>query len=127
MDTFGKRFKLLRIQKDLTQEELAYDFNKKYGYDYKPSTISLYETNKRMPEIEALSKFADYFEVSIDFLLGKTDNKDIVILTKSEIPKELADIGYEYIAVFKEANEKGISPEDIKELIEFAQKMQKRP
>jgi transcriptional regulator with XRE-family HTH domain len=124
---FGKRFKLMRIQKELTQEELVLDFNKKYGYDYTASTISLYENNKRIPEIEALSKFADYFGVSIDFLLGKTDNKDIVILTKSEIPKELVDEGYEYIGVFKEAKEKGFSPKDIKDLIDFAQKMQKRP
>lgn len=67
MPTFGERFKALRKEKGLTQEKLAKHFflNK--------SSISRYEKNQQMPEMDALQSFADYFEVSIDFLLGRTD------------------------------------------------------
>ncbi len=38
------------------------------------STVSLYETGKREPDNETLMKLADYFEVSVDYLLGRTDD-----------------------------------------------------
>ena len=38
------------------------------------STISLYENNKREPDIATLFKLADYFDVSVDYLIGNTDN-----------------------------------------------------
>ncbi|MFA6809254.1 MAG: helix-turn-helix domain-containing protein [Eubacteriales bacterium] len=70
MPTFNKRFKELRKEKNLTQQELADKFylNK--------SSISRYEQGKQMPEIDQLQKFADFFGVSIDYLLGKTDIRD---------------------------------------------------
>ena len=40
-----------------------------------PSTYSQYETGKREPDYSTLSKIADYFDVSVDYLLGKTDIK----------------------------------------------------
>lgn len=40
-----------------------------------PSTYSQYETGKREPDYSTLSKIADYFNVSVDYLLGKTDIK----------------------------------------------------
>lgn len=67
MPTFAERFKELRMEKHLTQQELANMFflNK--------SSISRYEQGKQMPEIDLLQKFADFFGVSIDYLMGKTD------------------------------------------------------
>ena len=66
--TFGERFKQLRLRKRLTQEKLADKFflNK--------SSISRYEQDKQMPEIDLLEKFSDFFGVSVDHLLGKNDN-----------------------------------------------------
>lgn len=72
METFGEVFKKLRIELGYTQEELAENFNKKYHYNFGKSAISQYENDKRIPEIDALAKWADFFQVSIDFLLGKT-------------------------------------------------------
>lgn len=37
------------------------------------STISLYETGKRQPDNDTLKKLCDYFNVSADYLLGRTD------------------------------------------------------
>ncbi|SHK45556.1 helix-turn-helix domain-containing protein [Tepidibacter formicigenes] len=67
MATFGERFKLLRNEKNLTQEKLANIFflNK--------SSISRYEQDKQMPEIDLLQKFADFFGVSLDYLMGKSN------------------------------------------------------
>ncbi|NFB55950.1 XRE family transcriptional regulator [Clostridium botulinum] len=70
--TFGKRFKMLRLEKGLNQQELIDDFNKKYHYGFTKSAVSQYENDKRIPEIGALDAFANYFNVSIDFLLGKS-------------------------------------------------------
>lgn len=66
---FGQRFKKLRLEKELTQQELAEDFNKIYGHTFSKSSISQYENGKRTPENEALKNFALYFNVSIDYLL----------------------------------------------------------
>lgn len=67
------RFKELRIQKGLTQEELITQFNDKYGKRYGASSISMFENGKRIPETQSLMDFADFFNVSVDYLLGCTD------------------------------------------------------
>jgi transcriptional regulator with XRE-family HTH domain len=64
---FGLRIKHLRLEKGLTQEELA----GKLGL--KKSTISLYESNGRQPDYETLIKLADIFGVTIDGLFGRGD------------------------------------------------------
>lgn len=69
MSSFGNRFKKLRINKNMTQDELAEDFNNKFDYSFTKATISQYENDRRIPEVSALLKFADYFNVSLDYLL----------------------------------------------------------
>ena len=63
------RFKELRLQLGLTQEEFRQKFNKAYHRNYSSPSISLFENNKRVPEISALLDFADFFAVSLDYLL----------------------------------------------------------
>lgn len=69
MTTFGTRFKALRTEKKLTQDKIAEIFflNK--------SSISRYESDKQLPEPASLQKFADYFDVSIDYLMGVSDTR----------------------------------------------------
>src|SRR5690625_3473491 len=64
----GQRLRILRKQKRLTQEQLG-----KILHVSKVS-ISGYESGDRTPDTENLQKIADYFEVSVDYLLGRTDN-----------------------------------------------------
>lgn len=72
MNTFGERFKNERKKKMLTQDELAQKFL------LQKSSISRYENNKQMPETDLLKKFADFFDVSVDYLLsGKANEDDI--------------------------------------------------
>ncbi|SDO71515.1 helix-turn-helix domain-containing protein [Clostridium gasigenes] len=70
MDTFGERFKSIRLSKDLTQEQLINEFNAKYGYAFTKGTISQYENNRRTPGMIVIKQFVDYFNVSIDYLLA---------------------------------------------------------
>lgn len=64
---FKDRLKELRYKKELSQRELASILN------MSPSTIAMYETGQREPDAETLSKIADFFGVTIDYLLGRTE------------------------------------------------------
>lgn len=66
MISCGEQITYLREQKGLTQEELA----SKLGISR--SALSHYEKNRREPEFQVLSDIADLFEVSLDFLFGRT-------------------------------------------------------
>lgn len=84
-DDFGYRFKSLRMATGKTQEEMLKEFNQKYYYNFTPSAISQYENGKRKPEIEALKAFADYFGVTVDYLLCKSNYRH-------ELPVEMQDL-----------------------------------
>ena len=114
---FGTRLKKERTNKKLTQEELGKLINKtKNG-------ISQYETGKREPDLSTLNKFAEIFNCTVDYLIGRTDKREATIIEGEEIPKELKDIGIEYLEISKELKEKGFKPQDIKELIKAIEKM----
>ncbi len=63
------RLKQLRKENGLTQKELADKLNISKG------SIAMYETGKRSPDNEILSVIADFFDVSTDYLLGRTNIK----------------------------------------------------
>lgn len=61
------RLKELRKQKNLSQLQLAMALN------MNQNSISRYETGEREADYKTLILFADYFNVSIDYLLERTD------------------------------------------------------
>ncbi|WLR50072.1 helix-turn-helix transcriptional regulator [Bacillus tianshenii] len=63
----GDILKRLRQSKGLTQTELAKKLDLTRG------TYAHYEINKRQPDYETLHKIADFYNVSTDYLLGRTD------------------------------------------------------
>ena len=65
------RLKELRKSKRLSQTRLAMELN------MNQNTICRYETGAREADYETLVKIADYFDVSIDYLLYRTDNPEI--------------------------------------------------
>ena len=69
MNKFGEKLRSLRIEAGLTQGELG----EKIGYG--KTAISNYELNNRTPDADDLVKFADFFDCSLDFLLGRTGFK----------------------------------------------------
>lgn len=64
--TFALRIKKLREESGLTQSALA----KELGIG--ASTVAMWETNDRMPTAQFIEKVANYFNVSVDYLLGRS-------------------------------------------------------
>ncbi len=62
------RLKELRKNKGISQLKLAMDLS------MNQNTVSRYETGEREADYKTLIKIADYFNVSIDYLLERTDN-----------------------------------------------------
>ena len=69
MDTFGNRLSELRKQKNLKQKDVAGHF----GMPVR--TYQNYEGGQREPNFSTLVALADYFDVSLDYLLGRTDER----------------------------------------------------
>ncbi len=65
---FGERLKTLRTEKGVGQNKLANDI------DVSNASISYWETGKQEPTASAIFKLAEYFDVSADYLLGRTDD-----------------------------------------------------
>lgn len=80
---FGDRLKSIRLENDMTQEELGNLLNKS------KNNISQYETGKREPDLDTLDIISDYFKVSLDYLLGKTDDQIPVRNVDQDLHDEL--------------------------------------
>ena len=65
------RLKELRKARGISQLKLAMDLNTNQN------TISRYETGEREPGIRELIALANYFDVSVDYLLERTDNPNM--------------------------------------------------
>lgn len=100
----GIRLKTLREELGLKQEDLA----KKLSVS--PSAIGMYERDLREPNNELMLKIANFFDVSVDYLLGKTDIRN---------NKETFDKSKLYFALSKE--DEGYISDDLKDrILEFA-------
>ena len=64
------RLKELRKSRGISQLKLALDLN------MNQNTISRYENMEREADYETLIKFADYFDISLDYLLGRCEEKE---------------------------------------------------
>ena len=71
MSMFAQRLKLLRNEADLSQQELA-----KQLKCVSKSSINMYERGEREPGLETTEAIADFFNVDIDYLYGRTDKKN---------------------------------------------------
>nr|DAI03110.1 MAG TPA: repressor protein [Caudoviricetes sp.] len=78
MATFADRLKQLRQEKKLTQSELADRL--KIGR----SALAMYELGKRSPKYKTIDTFADFFNVSADYLRGKTSSRHGEILSSKQ-------------------------------------------
>lgn len=68
MSTFSKRLKELRRKAKVSQQELSEIMG------VSKSSINMYERGEREPGLERVKDFADYFDVQIDYILGKSDD-----------------------------------------------------
>jgi transcriptional regulator with XRE-family HTH domain len=71
MPTLGEQIKKLRTDKDLSQDELAKILNMKNR-----SSIANWEADRISPDNETIKNIADYFNVSIDYLMGRPVSRE---------------------------------------------------
>lgn len=69
--TAKTRIKELREQKGITQLKMAIDLN------MNQNSISRYESGIRQADYETLIAIADYFNVSVDYILMRTNNPEM--------------------------------------------------
>jgi len=70
--TVGDKIRQLRKEKNLSQADLAYETG------LTKAAISMYELGARHPKIETLEILADYFNVDMDYITGRTITSGIV-------------------------------------------------
>jgi lexA repressor len=96
MSNLASRLKFLREKKGYTQEELS----KKLGLTRQ--SISNYEKNKRTPDFETLEVIADFFNVDLDYLYGRTNiqNKE-KWLKRCDNVINISDLQYDIFKIEK--------------------------
>lgn len=118
---FNERIKKLRQEMKLSQYELA----EKLGFSR--GQLANYEQGKREPDYATLQKLADFFEVSADYLLGRTDkprheetaanNKNDKEFNALEEIKKLCDeYGIEDFGFFDISKWREMTPDDVEEI-----------
>ena len=76
----GLRLKALREERDLTMDQVASDMNAKFNlnetdHPLNRSMISRWENDKNDPSLENAKYLSQYFDVSLDYLIGLTDKR----------------------------------------------------
>lgn len=80
----GNKIKQLRLERDLSQKELGQILG------VSNVTISMYENNDRQPDGETIKMLADYFRVTTDYLLGRTENPVATVTLTEKNEKDIA-------------------------------------
>ncbi len=101
------RIKMLREEKNIYQKDLA------KLLDVSIPAINYYENEKRAMDTKTASTLADYFEVSVDYLLGKTDVRNY--------DKDEQEFRFAY---HKEME--GLTDEEISDALRFYKEMKKK-
>lgn len=88
-----ERLKALREKAKVNQEDLASSIHTSRG------TYSMYENGHRQPPYEVLVNLADYYHVSVDYLLGLTDLPDA--------PPQITEEEYKLLKKFRRLDKRG--------------------
>ena len=110
MAKFNDVLRSLREDSGLTQKELA----QKLGLAY--STISMYERGEREPNFETMEAIADFFNVDMNYLTGKSSLKNGALPELEEV----------YFSFAKSAQDQGIEPSDIEMALEYIKKIRSK-
>ena len=92
MANFSSIFKLLRSKSGFSQQELAEKLR------LSKSAVNMYERGERQPNFETLESIADFFNVDVDYLLGRTDKTDLLpesVYYLNDDARELAQFMFE--------------------------------
>ena len=76
----AERLKQLRAEKGMTQVQLAQMLGVSKG------TVAMWETSKRKPSFEILSKLSDIFDRRMDYILGYSDDASSPVARRDRYP-----------------------------------------
>lgn len=93
---FGSILKSLRESYELSQAKFAREI------DFSQSAISGWENETREPGIEALVRISNYFNVSVDYLVGKPTTNQVI---KKAVPTSLSIKAKELLEIFNSLEE----------------------
>ncbi|ALA55026.1 helix-turn-helix transcriptional regulator [Shouchella clausii] len=105
----GERIRSLREKEELTQKQLAEKLKIPH------QNLSNYERNFRQPDYETLNKIASYFDVSVDYLLGRTDN-----------PNSDISIAYDGGIKYEDEDEREFIEQQLEQYRKMKKRMQER-
>lgn len=108
---FALKLKELRENLGLSQRALAV----KLGVSQ--STVGMWESSQREPNFKTIEELANFFDVTTDYLLGRTDNKKTVVDD---------DIGYDDFTYAMHNESKELTDEDKEMLLDMARMLKKR-
>ncbi len=74
MYNFGDKLKECRRAKNMTLEELALKYNRRFDGGLSKGTLSKYENNKQEPLVSVVHNLTEILDISSDYLLGRSDN-----------------------------------------------------
>lgn len=112
MKTLGEKIRALREERDMTGRELAKVLS------VSPSTLSQYESNTRIPSDDVKIKICDYFNVSVDYLLGRADKPSSPEVNDDDDIR-IEDLNF----AFFDGMPNDLSEEEQKQIIAFARFM----
>jgi transcriptional regulator with XRE-family HTH domain len=113
MQKHNNKLKSLRKEKKIKIDYIIEKSNMSMSYYYQ-----LERGEKRLNE-DVLNFFADFYGVTTDYLLGRTEGKNNIVLEGDSLPEELKG----YVDAISTANKEGISPEGLKDIIEAVKKI----
>ena len=119
MISFSERLRALRKERGLNQTELATALNVTFG------TVSIWERGVRKPEMDTLEKISDYFDVSLGYLLGSTDDRQPPegVEAGQWLPENDHDTMLKYMILFSKMSDE--SKEVVKSMIHTMHKADK--
>lgn len=106
VNNFGDRLHSLRKSKSLTQEAFASSLNERYDLKINKSMVSKWENNIDTPSLNSAKYISIFFDVSLDYLLGVSDDK--------QVARAHMNIGE---IIKNRRKELGMSAEDVAEII----------
>jgi transcriptional regulator with XRE-family HTH domain len=103
---FGARLQERRIEKGLEMQQIG----KLIGI--KHSSISKYESGVQGPSVDMLFKLSEILDCSVDYLLGRVNLPNMILLKGEQIPKELRDKSVDAVEVLRSqvTEDGGITP-----------------
>ena len=113
--TIGQRIKALRHERQLTQKQLA----DRLGMS--KSALAMYETDQRFPKLDTLDAIADFFNIDMAFLLGKSSCRNVYQLTQSQSTYDITPPESEMVCAYR------VADYDTKSIVDTALRRYKKP